>query len=175
MALRLSALRTGRDLLPRNINFLLLVLISVTGWVNPKALCEMKDYGNWTFIHLTGSRTINLPASFDICKFRSNLAGNTLRLRYRDEPVNVDWGNSRCLFWECCETHKYTPWVHVRFLNFKASGINSALKLLHSHSTLQLKDRTTTKVLRTTTKVLINQTVRRHSWTATLTVVTMRT
>jgi hypothetical protein len=62
MAVRLSVLRTSSDLLPRNINFLLLVLISVIGWVNPRALGGMKDYVNWTCIHLTGSRTRDLPA-----------------------------------------------------------------------------------------------------------------
>jgi hypothetical protein len=63
MAARLSAaLHTGRDILPRNINFLVLILISVTGWVNPRALCGMMDYANWTFIHPNGSRTRNLSA-----------------------------------------------------------------------------------------------------------------
>jgi hypothetical protein len=51
MAVRLSALRTGRDLLSRNIISLPLILISVTGWAHPRALCGMNDYGNWTFIH----------------------------------------------------------------------------------------------------------------------------
>jgi hypothetical protein len=30
---------------------------------------------------------------------------NTLRLRYRAQPVNVVWGNSRCLLWEPYGTH----------------------------------------------------------------------
>jgi hypothetical protein len=62
MAVRLSALRTSRDLLPRNINFLLLELSSVTGWVHPRALYGMKDHVNWTFIHYNGTRTRDLPA-----------------------------------------------------------------------------------------------------------------
>jgi hypothetical protein len=32
-----------------------------------------------------------------IYKLRSYLTGNTLRLRYKAEPVNAVWGNSRCL------------------------------------------------------------------------------
>jgi hypothetical protein len=36
MAVRLSVLRTGRALLPRNIIFMLLVLISVRGSVNSR-------------------------------------------------------------------------------------------------------------------------------------------
>jgi hypothetical protein len=51
MAVRLSALRTSSDLLPRNIHFLLLELTSVTGWVHPRALYGMTDYVAWTFIH----------------------------------------------------------------------------------------------------------------------------
>jgi hypothetical protein len=32
-----------------------------------------------------------------IYKFSPYLTGNTLRLRYEAQPVNVLWGNSRCL------------------------------------------------------------------------------
>jgi hypothetical protein len=62
MEVRLSALRTSSDLLPRNINFLLLELISVTGSLHPRALYGMKDYVNSTFIHYKGPRTHKLLA-----------------------------------------------------------------------------------------------------------------
>jgi hypothetical protein len=46
MAVRLSGLRSGRALLPRNIIFQLLVLISVRGSVNSRAYCGWKDKVN---------------------------------------------------------------------------------------------------------------------------------
>jgi predicted RNA-binding protein len=33
----------------------------------------------------------------DIYKLSSYLTGNTLLLRYKAQPVNAVWGNSRCL------------------------------------------------------------------------------
>jgi hypothetical protein len=42
----------------------------------------------------------------NIYKFSPYLTGNTLRLRYRDQSVNAVRGNSRCLLWEPCGTHK---------------------------------------------------------------------
>jgi hypothetical protein len=44
------------------------------------------------------------------------LTGNTLSLRYRDQPVNAVQGNSRCLLWEPYGTHKYTVWAEGRVL-----------------------------------------------------------
>jgi hypothetical protein len=61
-AVRLLAPSTGSDLLRRNINFFLLVLISATGWETPRVLYGMKDYVNWIFIHFTGSLTRDHPA-----------------------------------------------------------------------------------------------------------------
>jgi hypothetical protein len=64
MAVRLSALRTGRAVLPTNIIFLLLVLISVGCRVNPQGLVRLEGLGKFKnkFIHLIGSRTRDLPA-----------------------------------------------------------------------------------------------------------------
>jgi hypothetical protein len=45
-------------------------------------------------------RLNHLRAEFllnNIYKFSSYLTGNTLRLRYKAQPVNGVWGNSRCL------------------------------------------------------------------------------
>jgi hypothetical protein len=62
MTVRLSAVRTSRDLLTRNINFLFVELISVICLVHPMALYGMRDYENWTFVHYIGPRTSDLPA-----------------------------------------------------------------------------------------------------------------
>jgi hypothetical protein len=51
-----------------------------------------------------------------IYKFSSYLTGNTLHLRYKVQPVNVVWGNSRCLLWEPYGTHRYTLWAECRVL-----------------------------------------------------------
>jgi hypothetical protein len=51
---------------------------------------------------------------YNIYKFSSYLTGNTLRHRYKAQPVNAVWGNSRCLLWEPYGTHKYTVWAECR-------------------------------------------------------------
>jgi hypothetical protein len=46
-----SVLRS--TLLPRNIIFLLLLHISVRGWVNLRAKFDWKDYGNWKYLMIS--------------------------------------------------------------------------------------------------------------------------
>jgi hypothetical protein len=63
MAVRLSALRTGRALLPRNIIFVLLVLTSVRGLSKPQGLVLPDGLGKLKqIIHPIGSGTRDLPA-----------------------------------------------------------------------------------------------------------------
>jgi hypothetical protein len=52
MAVRLSALRTRRTLLPRNINFMFLVLISVMS--KPQGLARPEGLGKFKKIALSG-------------------------------------------------------------------------------------------------------------------------
>jgi hypothetical protein len=63
MAGRLLALRTGRAVLPRNIIFLLLVLISVKRLSKPPGLVRLEGLGKLKkFNNFIGFRTCNLPA-----------------------------------------------------------------------------------------------------------------
>jgi hypothetical protein len=69
--------------------------------------------------HQTGIKYENPKGSLYLCcrfiwKRSSYLTGNTLRLRYKAQPVNAVWGNSRCLLWEPYGTHKYTVWAECR-------------------------------------------------------------
>jgi hypothetical protein len=48
-----------------------------------------------------------LRNNIDICISSSYLAGNTLHLRYKAQPVNAVWGNICCLLWEPYGTHRY--------------------------------------------------------------------
>ena len=44
---------------------------------------------------------------------RTYRAVNTLRLSYKNQPVNAVQWNNRCLFWDPHKTHKYTVWVKM--------------------------------------------------------------
>jgi hypothetical protein len=58
MAVRLSALGAGRAVLSRNFFFLLLVLITVRGWVKPRVIVRLEVLGKLRkFNGLVGTRT----------------------------------------------------------------------------------------------------------------------
>jgi hypothetical protein len=61
MAVRLSALRVGRPLSPTPPGRFV-VLISVSGWVDPMAIVRLQGLGNLKKIHLIGTRTRDFPA-----------------------------------------------------------------------------------------------------------------
>jgi hypothetical protein len=50
------------------------------------------------------------------CVGSTYLTGNTSCLRYRAQPVNTVWGNSRCLLWEPYGTHRYSLWTERKVL-----------------------------------------------------------
>jgi Na+/citrate or Na+/malate symporter len=63
MAVRLSALRVGRALLPIYFFFLFLILVSVKRHSNPRGLVLLEGLGKLEkFSDLIGSRTPDLPA-----------------------------------------------------------------------------------------------------------------
>jgi hypothetical protein len=94
MAVRLSALRTGRALLPRNIISLLLILICER-LSKPQGVVRLQGSGKLKkCIHLIGTRTRDLPARsvepqpmlLDSCRLCD--------LRY---PIAVDPGQGQIL------------------------------------------------------------------------------
>jgi hypothetical protein len=52
------------------------------------------------------------------------LTGDTSLLRYRAQPVNAVWGNSRCLLWEPYGTHTDTVRTSQETHHFSATEPN---------------------------------------------------
>ena len=56
----------------------------------------------------------------------------TLCFRQKDQWANHVYGNSRCYFWECAETHKYTAWPkNVIFLVLKLPVCTPTVRVLN--------------------------------------------
>jgi hypothetical protein len=53
--------------------------------------------------------------------------GNTLRLRYRTQPVNAVWGNSHCLLSEPYATHRYSSYLtgNILRLLYRTQPVNT--------------------------------------------------
>jgi hypothetical protein len=76
MAVRLSVLRAGRRLPPGRF----LVLISLAGWVDPRAIVRLEGLGKLKKIYLIGTRSRYLPACSTVPQPTTQPLGINLRL-----------------------------------------------------------------------------------------------
>jgi hypothetical protein len=136
MAVRLSALRASSPLPPGRF----LVLISVRGWVDLRAITWLEGLGKLKKIHLIGTRTRNLPACSivpqpttlpraSLIRTAHNLGlwWNRSRNFDRFTPSELPWEqrigfcNSICTLWRIWLSIKsyYLPWA---ILHSEAAG-----------------------------------------------------
>ena len=76
---------------------------------------------------------INTPCGQNV-ECRTYRAVNTLRLGYKNQPVNAVQWNNRCLFSDPHKTHKYTVWAGREFYSIKRDGTQSNHRVLNSRN-----------------------------------------
>jgi hypothetical protein len=76
---------------------------------------NLESYTEHVFLHRLRWFAVRTVRNTQVhCVGSPYLTGNTSRLRYRAQPVNVVWGNSRCLLGESYRTQRCTVWaVHT--------------------------------------------------------------
>jgi hypothetical protein len=105
MALRLSTLRTGSALLPGNNIFLLLILISVRSWVNPKAyFVDFQIISGVTLL----KQYVRTKENLSIC------------IRYKLHQSSVQFKHHFSENWSCEYIYICTLSVYGRDFNFSS-------------------------------------------------------
>jgi hypothetical protein len=86
---------------------------------------------HFSLCYIKGTYIYTVWAECSIYKFSSYLTGNTLRLRYKAQPVNAVQENNRCLLWESYGTHKYTVWAECNIYIRRRTLLHNCFDYTH--------------------------------------------